>query len=362
MKICFLAPASSIHTVKWCHYFSAHGHEVHVISFTGESIDHAIVHHLKNHVAVGGGDLQKILYLTCAGQVKKLVREISPDIISVHYATSYGTLAALAGLKNYVLSVWGSDIFDFPRRSAMHRALLKYSLRHAKYLFSTTQAMAEEAAQYTDKPFEITPFGVDVKLFAPDKRTRNSDDGVFVLGTVKALAPEYGIDTMLRAVQLVRAQHPEIPIRVRIAGDGACKEEYHELAKNLGIDDITSWLGFISQEQAAAEWANMDTAVICSRHESFGVSAVEAQACTCPVIVSEIPGLMEAVDPGRSSTVVPCDDAQATADVITELYYDPERRKRMGAQGREFVCKKYEMSACFHKVETLFIKYAERSR
>ena len=353
MKICFLAPANSAHTIKWCNYFTSRGHEVHVISFTEGAIDGVQIHQINNQVSAGGGDLQKLLYLTSFAQVKKLVKQISPDVINVHYATSYGTVAALAGLKNYALSVWGSDIFDFPRHSPLHRWMLKFSLSRAKYLFSTSQAMADEAALYTKKHFEITPFGVDLELFTPEKRTRTQDD-VFVLGTVKGLAPAYGIDTFLRTVQLVRQEHPEIPVRVRIAGKGPAQEEYHALAEELGIDDITTWLGFISQEQAAMEWANMDVAVICSNSESFGVSAVEAQASGCPVIISDIPGLMEATQPNQTSLVVPRKDERAVADAIVRLFEDRELRQRLGMQGRKYVQEHYEIISCFRHVEKLF--------
>ena len=358
MKICFLAPANSSHTVKWCKYFVSRGYEVHVISFTAGDLDHVCVHLLKNGVSASGGDMQKIFYLTHAHRIKKIIKDISPDIINVHYATSYGAVAALAGLKNYVLSVWGSDIFDFPNRSVLHRALLKYSLKHAKYLFSTSCAMAEEGKKYTDKAFEITPFGVDMDLFTPEKRTRNADDGAFILGTVKTLAPAYGIDIFLQAVHLVKTQHPEIPIQLRIAGTGPLEKEYRKLAEDLGVDAYTSWLGFISQEQASVEWANMDVAVICSIHESFGVSAVEAQASGCPIIISKIPGLMEATCPDETSTAVPPGDPQALANAIAALYRNPERRKHMGVQGRKFVCEKYEVNKCFQKVERLFSEYS----
>ena len=78
----------------------------------------------------------------------------------------------------------------------------------------------------------------------------------------------------------------------------------------MEIDSIVKWLGFISQEDAAKEWANMDIGIIpsVSDSESFGVSAVECQACGVPVIISDIPGLEESTCPGKSSLVVPRGD------------------------------------------------------
>ena len=354
MKICFLAPANSAHTIKWCNYFVSQGHEVHVLSFTQGQIPGVQIHELRSKASVSGGDLQKLAYLTKAGQVRKLVRSIDPDIINAHYATSYGTVAALAGLKNYVLSVWGADIYDFPKKTPIHRMMLRYSLRRAAYIFSTSKAMAEEAGKYTKKKIEVTPFGVDMELFSPEKN--RPEEGFFTVGTVKTLSPKYGIDYLLKAAALVKQEQPQIPLKLRIAGKGPNAQEYRELAKTLGIEDTTTWLGFISQEQAAMEWAGMDVAVVPStlESESFGVSAVEAESCGCPVVISDIPGLMEATNPGVTSMVVPRKNERALADALITLYWDETRRKEMGAAGRAYVAQNYELTACFRKVEDLF--------
>ena len=352
MKICFLASANSAHTKKWCRYFVSQGHSVDVVSFVDDQIPDVSVHFIDTGASAGGSDGDKLKYLLKAGAVRKIVKAIRPDIVNAHYATSYGTVAALAGLKNYVLSIWGSDIYEFPQKSPLHRALLKFSLAKAAHLFSTSKAMAEEAAKYTKKIFDITPFGVDMDLFSPEKRSRSDSD--FVIGTVKSLAPAYGIDVLLKAAALVKEEHPQIPLKVRIAGNGPCQEEYHALTSQLGIGDITQWLGFIPQEQAAAEWANMDVAVICSNSESFGVSAVEAQSSGCCCIISDIPGLMEATNPGKTSIVVPRRNERALAEALVRLYNDPSLRKQMGTAGRAYVAENYELTACFRKVEALF--------
>ena len=357
MRICFLAPANNYHTKKWCKWFTEQGHEVHVVSFIDSVIPNVTVHYINTGADAGASDTSKLKYLTKARKVKKTVDAINPDVINVHYATSYGTVAALSGLKKYFLSVWGSDVYDFPKKSPLHKALLKFSLCRATYLFSTSQAMADETHKYTKKKIEITPFGVDMKLFNPDKRTRETDD-YFVVGTIKALTPKYGIDYLLKAVAIIKKEYPEIPIRVRIAGKGEQEMQYKKLAKELEIDRITTWIGFISQEEAAKEWSNMDIAIIPStlESESFGVSAVEAEACGTPVIISDIPGLMEATIPGVTSVVVPRKNEVALADAIVELYNVTEKRLSLGIEGRKFVCSTYEINKCFDKPQDDFKK------
>ena len=352
MKICFIGPANSAHIIKWCNWFAANGHEIHVISFTPGEIENATVHIIDVGVDTNGRDFAKIKYLFTGKQIKALVSDIKPDIVNVHYATSYGVATALSGIKGYVLSVWGSDIYVFPRKSIIHRGLLKYSLKKADRLFSTSWAMAKEAAKYTNRKFDITPFGVDVELFNPDKRSRQTSTP-FTIGTVKGLSDIYGISDILEAAAIIKKEE-SIPLMVRIAGKGPQEEEYRSLANKLGLSDIIEWLGFISQEEAAKEWANMDVAIIPSRQESFGVSALEAQACGTPVIISDIPGLMEATKPGETSIVVKGNRAAAIADAVGKLYYDEQYRNQLAANGIDYVRNKYEINYCFKTIQTIY--------
>lgn len=364
MKICFLAPANNYHTQKWVRYFVDHGHDVYVLSLTDGQIEGAKIYWLNSNTSAHASDLSKLKYLLQFRQIRKIIDEIKPDIINAHYASSYGTLAALAGLKNYIVSVWGSDVYDFPCKSILHKTLLKYSLRSASYIFSTSHAMAKETRKYTDKKIFITPFGVDMNLFNPDKRTRRKD-GKFIIGTVKKLEPKYGIDYFLKAVKLVKQNRPDIPLEVRIAGNGSHEEEYHQLAKDLGISDTVTWLGFISQEKAASEWANMDCAIIFSESESesFGVSAVEAGAAGIPCIISDIPGLMEATKPGKTSIVVSRGRSDLLADEIIDMYDCPKKREKLGIEGRRFEKNTYELNQCFKYIEGIFenlmVNYAD---
>ena len=354
MKICFVAPANNYHIKKWCKWFVEREHEIHVVSFIKDDIPGVTVHFVNTGVGAQDSDSSKIKYLLHARKVRRILDDIKADIVNAHYATSYGTVMALSGYTPYVLSVWGSDIYDFPQKSPIHKAMLKFSLIRAKYLFSTSRAMADEGAKYTKKKFEITPFGVDMELFNPGKRYR--DDKDFVIGTVKSLTPKYGIDYLLKAVALIVHEHKEMQIKVRIAGNGSHEKEYKELAKELGISSTVTWLGHISQERAAKEWANMDLGVVYStlNSESFGVSAVESQACATPVIISDIPGLMEATLPGETSIVVPRCSESLLAEAIFKAYEDKKVMVEMGRRGEKFVRQEYELNNCFMNIENLY--------
>lgn len=355
MKICFVGPASSAHIMKWCNWFSSKGHEVHVISFVPGSIEGCQTHIIELKVNTAGKDSKKIKYLFVGTRIWKIVKKISPDIISVHYASSYGVSVALSPIRKYTLSIWGSDIYQFPKKSIIHKLLLKLSLKKASQVMSTSVNMANEAKKYVFRSYEITPFGVNIDLFNPNKRTNPPDEGTLRIGNVKALADIYGIQYIIEAAEIVKQKLPKLNVLVIIAGDGPDKDKYIKLAQEKKVNAI--FLGQISQKEAATVWANLDIAVIPSLAESFGVAALEAQSSGIPVIISAAEGLIETTKPGITSIVTEYKDSKAIAEAIIEFYNNPLLMKRMGLNGREYVAEKYELNMCFSKIEHIFEEF-----
>lgn len=357
MRICYISHADSYHTIKWAKQFDARGHDVHVVSlrdcnpsdYAGTNVK---VHSVFDRAKEGAG--AKLRYLSAIPKVRKIIKIIDPDVVHAHRAPSNGLICAAACDRPYYLSIWGEDIFNFPRKSPLHRKLIEWSLSSCTWLLSTSRTMAKEAKRYTDKRIEITPFGVDMHLFRPSSREKNG--GSFVVGTVKALEPRYGISTLLKACSIFREKHPDVHLEVRIAGRGSQEAELKSQASELGLGDCVEWLGFISQEKVAQEWASFDVGVVASESESesFGVSAVECQACGTPLVITDIPGLMEACDEGRTTAVVQRGDAPRLAGALIELYESPERRKAMGIGERKYVEREYEINRCFDRVEKLY--------
>lgn len=350
MRICFLAPINNYHTIKWCEYFISRGHEVHVITFTKGDIDNVNVHYIDCGVNVSDSDTKKIKYLFKYKKVKRLINDINPDIVNAHYATSYGMIASLCNI-DYILSIWGSDVYVFPKKSIIHKLYFKYILRKAKYIFSTSNCMKEEISKYTNKDIYVTPFGVKMDLFKP----LNNKNDIFTVGTIKSLKEKYGIKYIIDSIEIIHNIRPDINIQVNIAGTGDKEEEYRKYAKEKNVD--INWLGYISQEQASIEWNNMDIGLIPSIEdsESFGVSAIEAQSCSIPIIITDIPGLMETTT-NESRIIIKRKDSTSLAYAIIDLYDNKDKRINMGIKGREYVLDKYEYNKCFNYIEELFNK------
>lgn len=352
MRICYLSDANNYHTKKWCDYFIKKGYEIHVISFQPGEIPGAKVYAFNESNFNERSEASKLSYLRYRGRVRKLVHQIQPDILHAHYATSYGMLGASANYHPLIVSVWGSDVYDFPTSGPLHRWFLRQNLKPADMVMSTSKDMARVTSAFTDKDIEITPFGVNVEVFKPLPGIQK--DAEFVVGAIKALLPKYGIDTLIEGFNIFRNRHPDGDFRLEIAGTGPQEEDLRALVKDLGLEDMVVFLGFIPTEEVVVAFNRMDVTVIPSLIESFGVSAVEAQACGTPVIASNVGGLPEATHPGVTSILIEPQNPTMIADALDELYLDPKKLETMSEACRPFVLDHYNIEDNFAYVDSLY--------
>lgn len=339
MRIFLLSDGKNPHTIKWVRSLAEQG--AHVFVFSLAPFDPGLYSQFPSVVCYSAGLKlagTKLSYLTTLRTLKTKIAEFKPTVLHAHYASSYGLLGALVAFRPYFISVWGMDVFEFPKRSFLHRQILKYSLSKAQKLFSTSHMMAEETRKYTSKAIQVIPFGVDMELFKPSVRPQSDD---IVIGTVKTLEPKYGLDVLIKA--FAKAQKQYSNLRLVIVGRGYLQNELMELTKTLGIAHLTNFVGWVPVEQVPQQHNSFDITVfpsICSS-ESFGVAAVEASSCARPVIASRIGGLPEVVADNETGFLVPPGDDDALAHAIMKLVANSELRKRLGAQGRIRVAELY---------------------
>jgi glycosyltransferase involved in cell wall biosynthesis len=359
MRIAILANADSIHTIRWANALAERRAEVHL--FTVHSFGAALsaaVHRHKLAIAAPWG------YVLGARDLRRRLNDVQPSLLHAHYASGYGTLARLSAFRPLVLSVWGSDVYDFPHASRWHRRLIQSNLRCADMLCSTSHVMAEQCRTLCPELRDIcvTPFGVDIDSFRPANRPTETE--TITVGTVKTLSPKYGMDTLIQGFaacrRSMRKERPEIAerLRLRIVGGGPQHDELEKLACDEGISDVTTFVGAVPHDTIPRELNRLDIYVAVSRldSESFGVAVVEASACGLPVVVSDVGGLPEVVLDGETGFVVPRDDPRALADSLRQLLLNPDLRSPMGAAGRRFVVKHYDWSENVARMEAAYAR------
>lgn len=363
MKIALLASASSIHTVRWANGLNDAGHEVHVISQQPivDPINPSVnVHILPDRKALG--------YFLMVPAVKKLLIKIQPDLVNAHYASGYGTTARLVGYRPWIISVWGSDVYDFPYKSPLHKWLLKRNIRAADQVASTSHCMAEQTRLLIPElsDIAITPFGVDLSAYSNIHPKVPSHKKDLVIGTVKIMRHQYGIDTLIEAYAMLvnrftSKQTVNVPeLHLRLVGGGDLTSELKALARRLGVGDSVTFVGRVPHSKVPQELTKLDIYVALSRRESFGVAIVEASAAGRPVVVSDAGGLPEVVVEGETGFIVPCEEPQAAADALEKLVLDAELRHQLGSAGQQLVAKKYSWDVCVQTMLDVYEKSIQK--
>lgn len=353
MKIVILASATSIHTSNWVNELAKSNLEISLISQHPQL--HPIDPSVKVHILPFRGFLG---YFSMVIAVKKLLNKIQPDLLNAHYASGYGTTARLASFHPYVLSVWGSDVYEFPYRSFIHKQLLKKNLAAADTIASTSHNMAEQTKIFLakNKSVFITPFGINFDKFKIKSNIIESKNDRITIGTVKTLKHVYGIDVLLNALSILyknlNEQKPEFTNKLdfRIVGGGTDLAELKQLAVDLGIDHITTFVGAVPHEKVPEELSKLDVYVALSRQESFGVAVIEAQAMGIPVVATNVGGLPEVVENGKTGFIVESENPVQAAKKIEKLILESQLRQHMGDQAKSFVKSRFSWEFCAEKM------------
>jgi D-inositol-3-phosphate glycosyltransferase len=272
-----------------------------------------------------------------SGWVGRSAREIwgVPLVASFH---------TLGKVKNYSLAL-GETPEPAARLSGEERVI-----READRLVAATPA---EAAQlvglYGAAPerIRVVPPGVDHGLFFPrprrEARARLHLVGVRLLVFVGRLQAHKGPDLAVRALAEAIARDPVGTSDVVLAivggpsgsGHGAEVARLMDLAAALGVGERVMLFPPQPQARLADFYAAAEAVLVPSRSESFGLVALEAQACGTPVVATAVGGLRFVIEDAVTGFLVEGHDPADHADRILALLADPTGARRMGHAGLE---------------------------
>jgi D-inositol-3-phosphate glycosyltransferase len=189
-----------------------------------------------------------------------------------------------------------------------------------------------------DKVHVVSP-GVDLYTFTPGE-SRSAARAVvglpadaLVVSFVGRIQPHKGPEVLIRATSELIKHSPllrhKLVVNVMGGASGANTEEVDrlkELSSWLGIDDVVRFEPPVARKDLAQWYRAADLVVVPSYSESFGLVALEAQACGTPVVATAVGGLRTAVADGISGVLVDGHDPKAWSSVIARLLQEPQRR------------------------------------
>lgn len=358
MRIFMLCNGGSSHIEKWVNSLASHNIEIGIFSlqhFDDKIYSSSNVKILNNPVQTRASLLSKLGYLKNVGSIRKQIALYKPSIVHAHYATSYGLLGSRTHFHPLVVSVWGSDVYDFPKNSALHKKLVKNVLATADVICSTSLCMKEETLKYTNRKIEVVPFGVDTDLFRPTNN-RIEDKKEITIGIIKSLEKKYGIEYLIHGFKETLDLNPGKNLRLLIVGDGSKKNDYKNLCEELHIADKVTFTGKVKHSDIPKYHQQIDIFVSLSvlDSESFGVSLVEAMSCGKPVVASDVAGFREVLDSGKCGALVPRNNSSEAARAITSYIQNPSLANEMGEKARQRVLDHYDWNKNLEQMISIY--------
>ena len=212
----------------------------------------------------------------------------------------------------------------------------------ASALIANTDAEAASLVSLYDAcpdTVHVVSPGVDLFTFTPGESRSAAreivglpQDGL-VVSFVGRIQPHKGPEVLIRATSELVKHSPQLrkKLIVNIIGgaSGANTEEVDRLkdcTQWLGVDDVVRFAPPVSRADLPQWYRASDLVIVPSYSESFGLVALEAQACGTPVVATAVGGLRTAVADGISGVLVDGHDPKAWSSVITRLLQEPQRR------------------------------------
>ena len=219
----------------------------------------------------------------------------------------------------------------------------------AQRLVANTELEAQELTKFYQadpRKIDVVNPGVDLELFSPGSQTKARKKlgiplDASMLLFVGRIQPLKAPDILMRAAAELISMRPElrssllVVICGGVSGTGADHPEaLRDLASNLGLLDLIRFEPPSSREELVTWYRAADLTVVPSYSESFGLVAIESQACGTPVVASAVGGLKTAVADGVSGRLIQGHNPIAFSHVLNQLLMNPTLRAELSAGSR----------------------------
>lgn len=330
MKICYLNKGITIHDKTFLAELLRQGNEVHLISFyrsIPENLPGINIHHFPVPNPV-------LAFPIACVMARRLIRRIRPDIVIGNYLHTYAFYAALAHYHPLVQRAWAGDALIAPN-NPFYRQLVKYSLKQADLAIADWETVKQALVQLGCPAEKVVlfPNGVDFERFNPQiggqsiRESMGWQDNLIVICT-RQHDPVYGVEYLIEAIPPILMREPVA--RFLLIGSGSLTKKLKRRVKELGVGEYVMFTGMIDHEELPKYLAASDLFVSSSLFDGAAVSLLEAMATGLPVVVTDVPALLDWVTDGENGLVVPRKDSSALEQAICRMLGDKNLRETFG--------------------------------
>jgi glycosyltransferase involved in cell wall biosynthesis len=286
----------------------------------------------------------------CVLAARRLVAEIQPDVVHAQGIDRQGDIATQLGLPA-IVTVHG--LVHIEARLAaknlpgkikvvLFDALVRRILRKAQVVISISDYDARSLEGLVRNRRISISNAIAPDFFQPFAEQAWAPR-IFFAGVMR---PRKNVLGLVNAFAKVKAAVPDA--QLTIAGpmpDQAYAQKVQERVKELGLEQVITFMGHVSNEQLLQAMRETAVVTLFSYEETSPTIIAQSLAVGRPVVASRVGGIPEMITEGETGYMVQPGDEQALAEKLIGLLHEPERTRAMGERGRSFARQRYEPSA-----------------
>jgi glycosyltransferase involved in cell wall biosynthesis len=285
--------------------------------------------------------------------LRRVLRQIHPDLVHAGPVQNCGFFTALAGFKPMLLMSWGSDIMSQADRNAISRCITRFTIRRADMIAADCLAVRDKIIKLAGYPAErivVFPWGVDLNQFQPAPSRLKLRDKLGwqtnkIVITTRSMEPIYGVEAFMEAAKKVIEKAPDT--RFLMLGSGSLEPKVKAFIGQNKLEPAIHLEGRVPHGRLPDYFNEADLYVSSSYSDGTSVSLLEAMACRLPVVVSDLPSNREWVSAGINGWLVPPGDALALSSAILEALEQKERVQVMAEKNISLVRQKADWDKNF---------------
>jgi glycosyltransferase involved in cell wall biosynthesis len=296
--------------------------------------------------------------------------EVAPDVVHAHSPPPLSSYFASRWTRRhgvpFVLTYHCDLEIPMPGGATLveiyRRTLGRATVRAADALVATTRTYAQTSrALWSRSDVHVVPNCVDTERFTPDGQGAERVRRRHLIPASAPIALFVGRLTFHKGIEeFLRAAEGTGDVVHLVVGDGPKREAFEAMAQASSARKRIVFAGRVDAADLPAYYRAASVGVLpsTSRLEAFGIAALECMASGRPVVVSDIPGVTEVIEPDVTGALAEPLDAADLAKKIVRLTRDAELAASMGKAARARVLERFTLGAVADQLEDIYGKLA----
>lgn len=222
---------------------------------------------------------------------------------------------------------------------------------HAKFGLSNRKIFTIENA------INISRFEIEIDL-SEKKRELGFADGDRIIGSVGSLGQQKNYPNLIRAFKIIKEKMDNV--RLLIIGEGKRRPELQDLIESLGLDGHAVLAG--ARLDVPELMQIMDVYCLASDFEGIPLTMLEAMAATRAIVGTDVIGIRDIVENGKTGLLVPPNDSNALSQALIEVLQSDALSKKLSANAHRYVHEKHSTQTWIEQYEQLFSQIANNRK